>query len=246
MIANVSTWMAVAAGLISFLSPCVLPLVPGYVSFLSGVSVQQIQGAAGEATLPSRIRWRIILSAALFVAGFTLVFILLGATATWLGSLINARLGLLTRLAGLVIFFFGIVKLGLVRWLFLFKDIRFDWNRNRWGFAGAVLLGAAFAFGWTPCVGPVLGAILVYAGTLEQSMQGMGLLLAYALGLGVPFLLVAAGIGPFMRLFQRFKSYVGVVEKVSGAVMAVLGILVFTDSLILIPGYLSFFNRFAL
>ncbi len=244
MVDNVSVWMAVAAGLVSFLSPCVLPLVPGYVSFLSGVSVQQIQGAG--TTLPPGTRWRVLLSAALFVAGFTAVFILLGATATWLGSLVSVRLGLLTRLAGVVIFFFGIVKLGLVRWLFLFKEVRFNWNRNRWGFAGAALLGAAFAFGWTPCVGPILGGILVYAGTLEQSAQGMGLLLAYALGLGVPFMLVAAGVGPFVRLLHRFKRYVGVIEKASGAVMAVLGVLVFTDSLILIPGYLTLFNRFAL
>jgi len=242
----ISIWMAVAAGLVSFLSPCVLPLVPGYISFLSGVSVQQMQAAADGQMIPAKVKRRLLLSAALFVAGFSAVFIALGATATLLGGLISAKLSLLTKLAGVVIFFFGIVKLGLVRWLFLFKDVRINVNHNRWGLPGAALLGAAFAFGWTPCVGPILGAILMYAGTLGNAAQGVWLLLAYALGLGVPFLLMAAGAGQFMRFSQRFKRYVGLVEKISGAVMVVLGVMVFTDTLILIPGYLSFLNRFAL
>jgi len=246
MIENISIWMAVAAGLVSFLSPCVLPLVPGYISFLSGVSVQQMQAAADGRMIPAKIKRRLLFSAALFVAGFSAVFIALGATATLLGGLISAKLSLLTKLAGVVIFFFGVVKLGLVRWLFLFKDVRFNLNHNRWGLPGAALLGAAFAFGWTPCVGPILGAILVYAGTLNNAAQGVWLLLAYALGLGVPFLVMAAGVGQFMRFFQRFKRYVGLVEKISGAVMVALGIMVFTNTLILIPGYLSFLNRFVL
>ncbi len=246
LIQNISIWMAVAAGLVSFLSPCVLPLVPGYISFLSGVSVQQMQAAADGQIIPAKIKRRVLLSAALFVAGFSAVFIVLGATATLLGGLISAKLSLLTKLAGVVIFIFGIIKLGLVRWLFLFKDVRFNLNHNRWGLPGAALLGAAFAFGWTPCVGPILGAILMYAGTLGNAVQGVWLLLAYALGLGVPFLLMAAGVGQFMRFFQRFKKFTGLIEKISGAVMAVLGVMVFTNSLILIPGYLSFLNRFAL
>jgi len=109
-----------------------------------------------------------------------------------------------------------------------------------------MLLGAAFAFGWTPCVGPILGAILMYAGTLDNAAQGMWLLLAYSIGLGIPFILMAVGIGQFMRFLQRFKRYVGLVEKISAVVMIVLGVMIFTDTLILIPGYLSFFNRFAL
>jgi cytochrome c-type biogenesis protein len=203
--ADVSIWMAVTAGLVSFLSPCVLPLVPGYVSFLSGVSVQRMQDAAEGELLPARVRGRLLLSALFFVLGFSLVFIALGATATWIGSMVSAKMDLLTKLAGLVIIFFGIVKLGLVKWLPLFRDVRFNVNRNNWGLPGALLLGAAFAFGWTPCVGPILGAILMYAGTLEQTAQGVRLLLAYALGLGVPFLLMAAGAGQFMRLFRRVK-----------------------------------------
>jgi cytochrome c-type biogenesis protein len=246
VVQDLSIWMAFGAGLVSFLSPCVLPLVPGYVSFLSGVSVSQLQDTGRDQVLPGRVKWRILASAVLFVAGFSAVFIALGATATWLGSLIHAKLALLTKLAGAVIFFFGIVKLGLVRWLFLLKDMRFDLSRNRWGLPGAALLGAAFAFGWTPCVGPILGAILMYAGTLDKTVQGMWLLQAYALGLGLPFIAMAIGAGHFMRFLQRFKRYVGLVEKISGAVMVALGIMVFTDTLIMIPGYLTFLNRFSL
>jgi len=246
MMNDISIWMAVAAGLVSFLSPCVLPLVPGYVSFLSGVSVEQMQAAANGEALAVRTKGRLLLSAALFVAGFSAVFIAMGATATWIGGLISMQLSLLTKLAGLVIVLFGVVKLGFIRWLFLLKEIRFEFNHNRWGLPGAALLGAAFAFGWTPCVGPILGAILMYAGTLNNAGQGVGLLAAYAMGLGVPFLLMAVGIGQFFGFCQRFKRYVGLVEKVSGAVMVVLGILVYSDALVLIPGYLTFLNRFAL
>jgi cytochrome c-type biogenesis protein len=245
MIGNVSIGMAAAAGLVSFLSPCVLPLVPGYVSFLSGVSVQQMQAAADGEILPARIKGRLLISAVLFVAGFGAVFIAMGATATWLGSLIDTRLSLITKIAGIVIFLFGIVKLGVIRWFFLFREMRFNFNRNRWGLPGAALLGAAFAFGWTPCVGPILGAILVYAGTLSSAAQGVWLLGAYAMGLGLPFLLMAAGMGHFFRFFQRFKRHVGFVEKISGAVMVVLGIMVYSNTLVLIPGYLSILNRFA-
>jgi cytochrome c-type biogenesis protein len=245
MIGNVSIGMAAVAGVASFLSPCILPLVPGYVSFLSGVSVQQMQAAADGEALPAGIKRRLLVSAVLFVLGFSAVFIALGATATWLGGLIGTHLGLLAKLAGVVIILFGVVKLGLIRWIFLLRQIRFDLNVNRWGLAGAALLGGAFAFGWTPCVGPILGAILVYAGTLNKAMQGVWLLAAYSLGLGLPFLIMAAGIGHFFRFFQRFKRYVGLVEKASGAVMVVLGIMIYSNTLVLIPGYLTFLNRFA-
>jgi cytochrome c-type biogenesis protein len=245
MIGNVSIGMAAAAGVASFLSPCILPLVPGYVSFLSGVSVQQMHAVADGEALPAGIKKRLLASAALFVLGFSAVFVALGATATWLGGLIGVHLGLLARLAGIVIILFGIVKLGLIRWLFLLRERRFDLNPNRWGLAGAALLGAAFAFGWTPCVGPILGAILVYAGTLDKAVQGVWLLAAYSLGLGLPFLMMAAGMGHFFRFFQRFKRYVGLVEKVSGAVMVVLGRMIYSNTLVLIPGYLTFLNRFS-
>ena len=246
MVENVTLWMSFMAGVVSFASPCVLPLVPGYVSYLSGVSVQQMQAAAAGQSLDRREKGRILVSALLFVAGFTTVFVLLGATATRLGVLLTSNINLLTKIAGVVIIFFGIFKLGLVRWIFLFKERRFQLNGNRFGLAGAAVLGAAFAFGWTPCVGPILGAILMYAGTLNSANQGMVLLLSYALGLGVPFLLMAVGVGQFMRLFGRMKKYVGIVDKVAGAIMIVLGVMMVTNTLILIPGYLRFMNRFAL
>jgi cytochrome c-type biogenesis protein len=243
---DISLWMAFFAGLVSFLSPCVLPLVPGYVSFISGVSVEQIQAANEDPRHLIGLRYRIFINAFLFVAGFSLVFVLLGATATWIGSFLSARLGFLTRVAGLVLIFFGIFKLGLIRWLFLLGERRVDLRWRGRGWFGALVLGACFAFGWTPCIGPVLGAILAYAGTLTHSTQGIVLMAFYSVGLGVPFLLTAAGIHRFMRFFGRFKRYLGLVEKATGAVLIVLGVMMMTDTLTLIPGYLSFLNRFAL
>lgn len=243
---QVTLFMAFTAGVISFLSPCVLPLVPGYVSYLSGVSVNQMQAAAGGDRLSGRARSRLMIGALLFVTGFTIIFVVLGATATALGAFISTRMDLLTKAAGAVIIFFGLFKLGLIRWLFLFKERRLQPRDNALGLAGAVLLGAAFAFGWTPCVGPILGAILMYAGTLGQVQQGIVLLLVYSLGLGIPFILMAAAIGSFMRFFKWLKRWTGVLEKISGAVMVVLGVMIWTNTLILIPGYLGFLNRFAL
>lgn len=243
---DISLWMAFFAGLVSFLSPCVLPLVPGYVSYISGVSVEQIQAANEDSRHLIGLRHRIFLHAFLFVAGFSLVFVLLGATATWLGAFLSARLGILTRVAGLILIFFGIFKLGLIRWLFLLGERRFDFHWRRGGWFGALILGACFAFGWTPCIGPILGAILAYAGTLSHSTQGIVLMAFYSAGLGVPFLLTAVGIHRFMRFFGRFKKYLGLVEKATGLVLIVLGVMMMTDTLTLIPGYLSFLNRFAL
>ena len=243
---NVSLWMAFAAGLVSFLSPCVLPLVPGYISYLSGVSVPQMLAAAEGQKLSLKSRYRILLAAVLFVSGFTLVFVLLGATATEIGALLSTKISLLTKIAGSMIILFGLIKLGVLRWLFLMKERRFQTTVHRWGILSAPLLGAAFAFGWTPCVGPILGAILMFAGTMEGAQTGVALLTTYAMGLGIPFLLMAIGIGRFMRWFRRMKRYVGVIEKIAGAMMVILGLMMITDTLVKIPGYLSFLNRLVL
>ena len=243
---DISIYMAFGAGLISFLSPCVLPLVPGYISFISGVSFAEIRAQGAAAALPGKEKRKILNSSICFIIGFSVVFILLGASATWLGNLLVSKMSVLTRLAGLVIIFFGIYKMGLIRSNLFYKEARFDVERKKFGYIGAVLIGAAFAFGWTPCIGPILAGILVYAGTLEKVNQGVLLLAVYSLGLGIPFLLTALGINRFWRFFSRIKKYLRILEVGGGAVMVILGLMIFTNKLILIPGLLPFLNKFAL
>jgi cytochrome c-type biogenesis protein len=237
--------MAFAAGLISFLSPCVLPLVPGYISFISGVSFAEIRGKNSNTPILSKEKRIILYSSIFFIAGFSVVFILLGATATWIGTFIASKISILTKLAGVVVIFFGIYMMGFIRPRFLYKEARFQIKDKRFGYVGALLIGAAFAFGWTPCIGPILAGILTYAGTLEKVNQGVFLLLMYSLGLGIPFLVTAIGINQFWRFFNRIKKYMRFLEVTSGAIMVILGFMIFTNKLVLIPAYLPFLNKFA-
>ena len=243
---DISIYMAFAAGLISFLSPCVLPLVPGYISFISGVSFEEIRAEGESGALPSKEKRKILNNSICFIVGFSIVFILLGASATWIGNFLTSKMSVLTRLAGLVIIFFGVYKMGLIRSKLFYKEARFDLKQKKFGYIGAVLIGAAFAFGWTPCIGPILAGILAYAGTLEKVNQGVFLLAVYSLGLGIPFLLTALGINRFWSFFSRIKKYLRVLEVGGGAIMVVLGLMIFTNKLILIPGLLPFLNQFAL
>ena len=243
---DVSIYMAFAAGLISFLSPCVLPLVPGYVSFISGVSFAEIREKQGGAPFLSKETRIILYNSIFFIFGFSIVFILLGATATWIGAFISSKISILTKLAGLIIIFFGIYMMGFIRPRFLYREARFQIKDKQFGYVGALLIGAAFAFGWTPCIGPILAGILTFAGTLENVNQGVILLLMYSLGLGIPFLLTAIGINQFWRFFNRIKRHLRLLEVISGIVMVVLGFMIFTNKLILIPALLPFLNKFAL
>jgi len=238
--------MAFAAGLISFLSPCVLPLVPGYISFISGVSFAGIREKEADTPFLRKEKRMILYSSIFFIIGFAMVFILLGATATWIGTFISLKMPILTKLAGLAIIFFGIYMMGLIRPRFLYKEARFQIKDKRLGYLGALLIGAAFAFGWTPCIGPILAGILAYAGTLEKVNQGVFLLATYSLGLGIPFLLTAIGIHRFWGFFSRIKKYLRILEIGGGAVMVILGVMIFTNKLVLIPGLLPFLNKFAL
>ena len=243
---DVPITMAFVAGLISFLSPCVLPLIPGYISFISGVSLQEMKvGSPGNGLL-TRQKLFVVLNSVSFIVGFSLIFILLGASATWLGTLLSTKISFLTKIAGLVIIFFGVFKMGLIRPLFFFKEARFNVENKKLGFIWALIIGASFAFGWTPCIGPLLAGILAYAGTLEHVNQGILLLSVYSLGLGIPFLLTAFGVNQFFRFFNRIKRHLGLLEKITGGIMVILGLLIFFDKLILIPGYLPFLSKFAL
>jgi cytochrome c-type biogenesis protein len=238
--------MAFAAGLISFLSPCVLPLIPGYISFISGVSIKEMTDVSPGAGLLNSKKLSIVLNSVFFIFGFSVVFILLGATATWIGTLLSSKMSFLTKAAGLVIIVFGLFEMGLFRPLFMFKDIRFNVESKKVGFIWALLLGAAFAFGWTPCIGPILTGILAFASTLEHVNQGVLLLSVYSLGLGIPFLLTALGVNQFFRFFNRIKRHLGLLEKIAGGIMVILGLLIFFNKLIIINGYLPFLNKFSL
>ncbi|MBI3318215.1 MAG: cytochrome c biogenesis protein CcdA [Candidatus Omnitrophica bacterium] len=239
---NLNLLTAAAAGVVSFLSPCVLPLIPGYISFVSGISLGDLkeEGVSRQRSL------RPFLSSLWFVLGFTVVFVALGASATALGQLFLQKLALLQKAAGGVIVLFGLHLIGVLRIPFLQAEKKLEVRRRPLTGLGAFLVGAAFAFGWTPCIGPILAGILALASTQETLRQGMGLLTAYSLGLGVPFLLTSLGIQRFLKLFARFRRYLRAVEVASGLLLVAIGLLIFTDRLTALSQVLTFFNRFAL
>jgi len=278
---------ALVAGLISFLSPCVLPLVPGYISMLSGIGVDRLRkGEGAQGTL--------LWSAVCFVVGFSTVFVSLGAGATTVGQFLRSNRGQLAPIAGAVIVLFGLhlvgwlvkipIRAGLivgallvaagialklrpellsrVRPIELFsasviflagpylsglltRDVHLRNVGGQPGMVGAFLLGFAFAFGWTPCIGPILGAVLVIAGAQETALQGVLLLVAYSAGLAIPFLLTALGVSRFMDFYQRFRKHLHAVEVLSGVLLLLVGSLVFTNRLTWLSGKLGFLQQFA-
>ncbi|MDD9910468.1 MAG: cytochrome c biogenesis protein CcdA [Ahrensia sp.] len=218
---------AFLAGLISFISPCVLPLVPPYLSFLAGVSLDQFS----DDERPVDVTRRVVLTAAVFVLGFSTVFVALGASASLIGSFVTEHLTVLGYIAGAIILLLGLHFLGVFRIGLLYREARFQGPSKPLGLAGAYVIGLAFAFGWTPCVGPVLAAILLYAGSEADVARGAALLFAYSLGIGLPFIIAAFFAGPFMRLMQRFRQHMGTVEKTMGFMLVITGILFLTNSM---------------
>ena len=238
---EVSLVAAFSAGLISFLSPCVLPLVPGYISIISGASVEELQtGHDGH------VLRKVLIHSLLFILGFSIVFISLGASATWLGQVLLSRMALLYRIAGLLIIVFGLHLTGLLKIGLLNRDKRFHNAGKPATPGGALLIGLAFAFGWTPCIGPILAAILGLAAAQDTIVQGILLLAVYSLGLAVPFLLTSLGVNQFLKFYQRFRAHLHQVEVCSGVILIVLGAMIFTNQFTRLAGYLSFLNRFAL
>lgn len=225
---EVSYFAALTAGILSFLSPCVLPLVPPYICFIAGTSLDQL---TGDDELDPAIGRRIFLSAIAFVLGFSTVFILLGATASFLGRLVGDHIALLSQIAGGVIILLGLHFLGWLKIGLFYKEARFEGPAKPLGLLGAYVVGLAFAFGWTPCVGPVLAAVLFYAAQEASIWKGVSLLGVYAAGLGIPFLLAALAGKPFLRFMQRFKRHLGLVEKAIGVLLVITGILFVTGSM---------------
>ena len=224
---------ALAAGLVSFLSPCVLPLVPPYLCYMAGVSLDQLTGKAEERVA----RRTVMLSALAFVLGFSTVFVTLGATASALGQLVRTHIEALSLIGGVVIIVMGLHFLGVFRIGFLLRQVRVE-RTHPAGPVGSYLMGLAFAFGWTPCIGPVLGTILAVAGTEQTVGRGAGLLAAYSLGLGIPFLAAGFFAAPFMHFLGHFRAYLGTVEKVMGGLLVVTGVLFITGQISMISYWL--------
>jgi len=232
---NVGILTAFAFGLLSFVSPCVLPIVPGYLSFISGISFEEIQGSASQ----SNLRKRIITNCIFFIAGFSVVFIALGASATVLGQFLQQQLNLLSKIAGVIIIIFGLHMVGVFKIPFLNYEKRLHTSTKPLGLVGAFVVGLAFAFGWTPCIGPILAAILAIASQQETVGQGIVLLSSYSLGLGIPFLITGLSITAFYNVFNKLKKYLHTIEVASGAMLIAVGILIMTNYLTILSGYLS-------
>ncbi len=225
--------IAFAAGVLSFLSPCVLPLVPSYLSFVTGMSLEDMQDGLE--------RRRVLVHSALFVSGFTLIFVLLGAGASFVGSFLLYNSDWIARIGGAVVILFGLHLMGVLRLLPLLGERRVHLADKPAGYAGTVVVGVAFGAGWTPCIGPVLGAIMTMAASQEHLATGMLLLFVYSMGLAVPFMLAALALERFLRGFSRFRRFLPLVQKIAGALLVALGLLLVTGSFVMLAAWL---NRF--
>lgn len=242
---------AFAAGLLSVLSPCVMPLMPAYLSLISGISIEQLRegGRSGYAK-PAGLRRRVLIGCAGFIAGFSSVFVLLGASATVVGRVLATwriePFGVpitAVQVAGLVIVLMGLHLMGVLPIPWLYRDARFGGKLQPRSFLGTYFVGAAFAFGWSPCVGPILGAILTLAGGRDTVYEGMFLLLVYSLGLGIPFLLAGWSIEFFFTAFQRMRRYFRTVEVAAGALLVAVGLMVATNRLAALNSYFDFLTQ---
>ena len=244
---NVTLLAAFGAGLLSFISPCVLPLIPGDLSYVSGVSVDEMRGGsvvasggAAVATMAAPVaKRRVVITSLAFILGFSIVFVALGASASAIGQFLMSRLTMLNRIAGAIIIIFGLHTMGVLRIEWLYQEKRVQTTRQPAGIVGATLVGIAFAFGWTPCIGPILAGILAVAAAQDTVGDGVRLLSAYSLGLGVPFLATALAIDRFFAAFAKIRRHYHKIEIVSGALLIVIGILIFTNRFTIIAQWLT-------
>lgn len=233
---TVGVFVAFLAGVLSFLSPCVLPLVPSYLSFVAGVGLEELEEGGGE------VRRMAFLHALLFVAGFSIVFMGLGASASVFGHVLHRYQLWIARIGGILVIVFGLHLLGITPIRFLLRERRVQLQNRPVGMLGAVVVGVTFGAGWAPCIGPVLGAILTYAATQERLAEGVGLLAVYSAGLAVPFLLAAAALSRFLTVFRRFRRYIPWVERVSGALLVIVGLLLVTGEFTVLASWATRFT----
>ena len=235
-ISQVSLFAAFSAGLLSFISPCVLPLVPSYLSYITGLSVENLAKVEER----ERFKSAILVNAILFIAGFSTVFIAFGASASLIGQVLYEYQDIIRKIGGILIIIFGLYLLGILKLNILMTERRLVRFESRpVGYLGSFLIGTAFAAGWTPCVGPVLGTILAYASTTESMSGGVMLLSAYSFGLGLPFFLTAFGMDTFLSYFKSLRIYLGGVSFVSGGLLVLVGLMIFTDSVTLFTSFLE-------
>lgn len=226
-------WMALGAGVLSFLSPCVLPIFPSYLSFVTGLSFSELSGAAGSA----RARRAIILNALCFILGFSVVFVSLGASFSLLGRLLFDYQQILRKVGGVLVILFGLYIAGLLKLPFLTRTLRVELRDRPAGYLGAFIVGVTFAAGWTPCVGPILGSILLYASTASTASTGILMLGAYSLGLAIPFFLSALALNRFLDYFDQFKHLVPIMSAVGGIFLVFVGSLLLTNYFTLLSAY---------
>jgi cytochrome c-type biogenesis protein len=232
MTGGVGVVVAFSAGLFSFLSPCVLPLFPSYVSFITGMSVSDL-----TADLSGAARRRVMLHALAFVLGFSLVFVALGASFSAAGQFLLDYRNLIRQVGGVLIVLFGLYIAGVFKLAAMGRTMQFQLREKPAGYLGSLVVGVTFAIGWTPCVGPILGAILSLAGTAETVQRGIGLLIAYSAGLGMPFLVSAIALGSFLKFFRRYRPFIPVMERTAGALLVIVGVLVFTNYYIVLNSW---------
>jgi len=234
-LSQTSLLAAFLAGLLSFLSPCVLPLVPSYLMYITGLSLNQLTDSVER----HRERTTIVVNALLFIIGFSLVFIAFGASASLVGRMLTDYQQLIRQVGGVFVILFGLYLMGILKLRFLMSEKRIHLRSRPAGYAGSLLIGATFAAGWTPCVGPVLGTMLMYASTTDTLADGVTLLAFYSFGLGLPLFAAAIGMDRFLAGFKHFRGYVGVMSSISGVFLVIFGLAIYSDSLTLITSFLE-------
>jgi len=232
---EVSVLIAFSAGLLSFVSPCVLPLVPSYITYITGISFKDLSEGGSK----RRLRWLTLLHSLLFISGFSLIFVLMGASASFLGQVLVQYQSWIMRGGGVLIMILGLHFTGLINIPFLQLEKRFELEKKPLGYIGSFLVGVVFAAGWTPCVGPILSTILLYASTSKSFTTGVILLASYSLGLGIPFLLASLAFNSFLAAFEKIKRYMRVIMIVSGSFLIIVGLLLLTDLFSTLSSYLN-------
>lgn len=230
---DLNIFVAFTAGLLSFLSPCVLPLIPSYISFVSGVSLEELRAPQAE----SRVRWRVLFNSLAFISGFTLVFVSLGASASFLGNLFLGYRGWIQTWGGVLVVLLGLYLMGLFKISLMDRYFQIHLKDKPAGYLGSILVGITFGVAWTPCVGPILGGILALAGSSGQVDKGLALLSSYAAGLALPFFFSALALDVFFRFAKRFRRYLQVVHLIAGLLLVILGLLLITDYITLLNSY---------